>query len=129
MRSVAVGIGAAIVLAMAMAGCSNANERSDGPRKKICGTWIGRATSVMGSGPGTSRHLRRDLLRSALSPDPVRPGCGSIQSASEASGPHSPHAGSLPSMVRSPDRTVDLWPFLSGPSLRAQHRFSTRKGR
>jgi hypothetical protein len=51
MRSVAVGIGAAIVLAMAMAGCSNANERSDGPRKKICGTWIGRATSVMGSGP------------------------------------------------------------------------------
>jgi hypothetical protein len=49
-RSVAVGIGA-IVLAMAMAGCGNANERSDGPRKKICGTWIGRATSVLGSGP------------------------------------------------------------------------------
>ena len=37
--------------------CSWSMTKADGPRKKICGTWIGRATSLIGSGPWYVRAM------------------------------------------------------------------------
>ena len=46
------GVAVAILVAVCATGCGmRASGTADGPRKRICGEWIGRAEESIGSGP------------------------------------------------------------------------------